>query len=355
MMKKLVSVLMIACLVLTMLPIQAFAATPSYVEVTKSSAPLRTGKAEKYSVVAWVNKGTVLEITESALNLYLHRWYRVRLNTTDGVKSAWIYAGNVKTLSSASGYTTAIKMDKTDVSLNLRGTKTATLSAVMKYKNRTESKSLLVWSSSNPSVATVDSNGKVTAKGVGVATVTVKHKLFSTTATATIKVTEQVTLGVKAKEQSNSSCCSGAAAAAVLKFLNGSSKTDLQLYKEMGSEGVVYKVVNILNKHLGKTVYKYGTYSSQSKFVNAVKSSLNAGYPAIALVKVTSKTYTKYTTNGHFVALSGYKINTDGSVELRVTDSWKTSSNGGTYWVPAKTFFGYSAAHRYPYYLILKK
>lgn len=352
-MKKLISILMIACLVLSMLPLQALAATPSYVEVTKANAALRSGKAEKYDIVARASKGTVLEVTDSQLNLYLHRWYKVRLNTPDGVKSAWIYDGNVKK-ASASGYTTAIKMNKTDISLNLRGTKTATLSAIMKYKSRTEGNSYLVWSSSNPSVATVDSNGKVTAKGVGVATITVKHKLFSTTATATVKVTEQVTLGVKAKEQSNSSSCGGAATAAVLRFLNGSSKSDLELYKAMDSDPTIYKITKMLNKYLGKTVYKYNTYSTQSKYVAAIKASLNAGYPAIALIKIGSNTYFKYKSNGHFTCVSGYRVNTDGSMDLRVTDSYKISKNTGNFWIPAKTFFGYSAAHKYPYYLVTK-
>ena len=355
MMKKFVAILMIACLVLTMLPLQAFAATPTHVEVTKSNAAIRSGKGEKYSIVARASKGTVFEVVDSGLNIYLNRWYKIRLNSTDGVKTAWIFEDNVKKVS-ASGYTTAIKLSKTDVSLNLRGTKTATLSGICKYKNRTESNSQLIWSSSNPAIASVDSNGKVTAKAVGVATITVKHKLFSTTATATVKVTEQVTLGVKAKEQSNSSCCSGASAAAVLRYLKGSSftKTDLALYKEMGSEGNVGKVVRLLNKYLGKTVYRYTTRNSQSKYIDAIKSSVNAGYPAIALVKVTSKTYTKYTSSGHFFVVDGYRINTDGSVDVRIVDSWKTSQNSGRYWIPAKTLFSFSSAHRHPYYLIVK-
>ena len=349
-MKKFVAVLMILCLTLAMLPIGSFAAGKTYIEVTKDNAPLRSGKGEDYSVVVRASKGTVLEAVDSGLNIYLNRWYKV--NTAGG--TAWIYSGNVKKVS-VSGYTTAIKLNKSNVELNLKGTKTVKLNAVCKYKDRVDPN--VTWSTSDSKVATVNSSGNVTAKGIGKCTITAKHKIFGTSASCTVSVIESRTLNVPSKEQSNGSCCSGAAAWAVLKTLKGSSfkKTDLQLFKEMGSTGVVYKVRNIINKYLGTSTYGYGTYKNQKAFENAVIKSIAAGYPVIALVKINSSTYFKYKTNGHFTCLSGYKINADGTVQFRVTDSYKTGKNGGTFWIPAKTFFSYSKAHGYPYYLILKK
>ena len=349
-MKRIIAALMILCLTLAMLPVGAFAAGKTYIEVIKDNAPLRSGKGEKYSVVVHATKGTVLEAVDSSLNIYLHRWYKV--NTAGG--AAWIYSGNVKKVS-ASGYTTAIKLSKSDVQLNLKGTKTVKLNAVCKYKGRTDTN--VTWSTSDSRVAKVNAPGSVTAVGIGKCTITAKHRIFGTTASCTVSVIESRTLSVPSKEQSNGSCCSGASAWAVLRSLKGSSfkKTDLQLFKEMGSTGVVYKVRNIINKYLGSSTYAYRIYKSQSAYEKAVIKSIEAGYPVIALVKITNNTYIKYRSNGHFTCLSGYKINPNGSVQFKVTDSYRTGKNGGSFRIPAKTFFSYSKSHGNPYYLILKK
>lgn len=339
------------CLPLTV-PTETFAESKTYIEVTKDNAPLRSGKAEKYSVVVRATKGTVFEVVSSSINISLHLWFKVK--TSSGM--AWIYSGNVKKVS-VSGYTKEIALNKSSLSFNLKkGAKTAKLNAVCKYKNRNESN--VIWSSSKSSVAVVDASGNVTAKGIGTCKIEAKHKIFGTTASCKVSVTESITLGVSAKEQSNSRCCSGASAYNVLKYLKGASfkKTDLDLFKEMGSSGVVYKVRNILNKYLGKTVYSYdNTNKTKSKYEKAIIKSISANYPVIALIKVNSKKYFKYTTDGHFTVISGYRINTDGSVEFRISDSYKTKSNGGIFWVPSKVLFSYGKAHGYPYYLILKK
>lgn len=349
-MKKFLSVLMIVCLLMTMLPLSALAASKQYVEVTTADAPLRSGNTEKHSIMMRASKGTVLEVLGTTYNQYLNKWYKVK--TASG--NAYIYSGNVKKVS-PSGYTTAITLSKSSLSLNMAGTKTATLKAICKYKSRTDSN--VTWYTSHSKVATVDSKGKVTAKGPGTCSITARHKIYGTVAYCTVTVTEQRTLGTVSREQSNNKCCSGAVARSVLSYLRGSSfkKTDLQLFKEMGNSGAVYKVVNILNKYMGKTAYMYTRARTQSAYEQAVFASIRAGYPVIALVKITSSTYFKYTSNGHFTIVSGYRINANGSVDFRITDSYKTGKNGGAFWVPSTIIFSYSKAHGYPYYLILKK
>lgn len=350
-MKKLIAILVILCTLVSILPMNAFADSVDYVRVTKNNAPLRSDHNEDASVVCRATKGTILEVVDTNWNWWLTKWYKVKT----GNGNAYIFYGNVEEAKNVSGFTNAIKLSTTSKELNLRGTKTINLKAICKYKDRTDTN--VTWTSSNPSVATVDSNGKVTALKLGYATIAAKHNVYGTTATCKISIVEQVILSAKATEQSNSSCCSGAAARTVLQSLKGSSftKTDLQLYKEMGSKGVVYKIRDLLNDYLGKTVYKYGTYSTQEKYEKAVIKSINAGYPVIALVKINSTKYFKYTSSGHFTVINGYEYNPDGSIDFRVTDSYKVSKNKGTFWVPAKAFFGYSKAHGNPYYLILKK
>lgn len=349
-MKRLTSVLLILCLLMTILPLTALAASRQYVEVTKADAPLRSGNTEKHSVVVRATKGTVLEVLDTSYNTYLNKWYKVK--TASG--SAYIYSGNVKKVN-PSGYTTAITLTKSSVALNLAGTRTASLKAVCRYKSRIDAN--VTWYTSHPKVATVDSKGNVTAKGPGTCSITARHNIYGTLAYCTVTVTEQRTLGTLSREQSNNKCCSGAVAWSVLKYLRGSSfnKTDLQLFKEMGNSGAVYKVVNILNKYMGRTAYMYTRARTQSAYEQAVFVSIRAGYPVIALVKITGSSYFKYTSNGHFTIVSGYRINPNGTVDFRITDSFKTGKNGGYFWIPSATFFSYSKAHGYPYYLILKK
>lgn len=349
-MKKYLSLLLSLCLLAMVLivPCSAGAASKKYIEVTKDNAVIRTGAGEKYDIKLRASKGTVIEVLDTAINWHLNKWYKIK--TSSG--SLYIYSGNVKKVT-PKNYTTDIKLDKSAVDLNLAKKESTTLKAICSYKNRSEKN--VKWTSSDPKVASVDSNGKVASVGLGTCTITATHNIFGTKATCNITVTEQVTLNCKPTEQSNSSCCSGASARTVLQCVKGSSPSDLQLYKEMGSSGTVGKIVDRLNHYLGSKKYTYTTKSSQSAYTDTVIKSVKAGYPVIALIKITSKNYFKYTSNGHFTTISGYRRKINGDVEFRITDSYKTNSNGGNFWIPAKDLFGYSKAHNNRYYLIVKK
>ena len=81
---------------------------------------------------------------------------------------------------------TSVKMNKTSLSLE-KGT-TSTLTATVSPSNASNKK--VTWTSSNTKVATVDKNGKVTAKAAGTATITVKTADGNKTATCKITVKE---------------------------------------------------------------------------------------------------------------------------------------------------------------------
>lgn len=69
-------------------------------------------------------------------------------------------------------YVQNLQLDKTNINLDLNGTKTAKITATVEPANA--SNKILSWTSSNPKVVSVDTNGNVTAIGVGSATITVK-------------------------------------------------------------------------------------------------------------------------------------------------------------------------------------
>lgn len=350
MMKRTLTLLLAVVLLATMLPLTAFAAKKQYLEVTKDNAPIRAKASEKGAIVQRCPKGTILEAEGSKINLYLNKWYKVRWKGD----VCFIYSGNVKKVS-LSNFTGALKLSKGDAKLNVSGSNVLRLKCTLKETGKSQTN--VTWSTSDKTVATVSANGVVEARKPGEAVITARHKFYGTTAVCRITVVDSKKLSTTAREQSNNSCCSGAASRVVLQSRLGSSfkKTDLELFGEMGNSGVVYKVVNLLNKYLGKNTYEYVLKKNQKAYEDAVIASIRKGYPVIALVKITDSAYFKYTSNGHFTVISGYEVDKDGKVTFHVTDSFKTGKNGGQFKVPAKTFFSYSKSHGYPYYLILKK
>ena len=87
---------------------------------------------------------------------------------------------------------TGVELSKT--SLNLNVGKSATLTATVKPTDATNKK--VTWKSSNTSVATVDKNGKVTAKAEGTTTITVTTEDGKFTAKCEVKVSEVKVTGV---------------------------------------------------------------------------------------------------------------------------------------------------------------
>lgn len=65
---------------------------------------------------------------------------------------------------------TEIILDKSNVYLGHGNPSTVSLTATISPTDATNK--AIIWSSNNPEIATVDSDGKVTAKGVGITTIT---------------------------------------------------------------------------------------------------------------------------------------------------------------------------------------
>lgn len=133
--------------------------------VTFSSADTTIATVDNAGTVKGVKAGTV----------------KVTVKTTDGNKTAECTV-TVKTPVVA---VTGVSLDKTAQSLEEGST--ATLKATVAPSNATDKG--VTWKSSDTAIATVDSNGKVTAVKAGTATITVTTKSASKTATCAVTVT----------------------------------------------------------------------------------------------------------------------------------------------------------------------
>ena len=160
-------------------------------------------------------------------------------------------------------------------------------------------------------------------------------------------------LNVKSREQSNSYCCSGASIYAVAKYFGVTSKSDVDIYNALGKGKTVVQVTNYLNNNV-KSGYSYVIPKNKDAFYNAIKKSIDAGYPVIALISIPkSEAPFKYSANGHYVVVRGYEKDIFGGIKLYIADSYNTKENGGTFTIDLDKFYSY-ALNRGAY-LILKK
>lgn len=170
--------------------------------VKRPSDPTRDG----YKFVGWLLNGKDYDFnTPVSGNLTLTaKWEKVNntTNTNNDNKKPNNNKNNNNNNNNKKDDTievSSIKLSKS--SLSLKVGENSTLTVTINPSNATDKK--VTWSSSNKSVATVDSNGKVVAVGPGTAVIT--SKVGNKTVTCTVTVTENVTYSVKWEEVKNSS------------------------------------------------------------------------------------------------------------------------------------------------------
>ena len=160
--------------------------TPTSVALNKTTLTLDTGKTSNLKATVYPSNAANKKCTWSSSN--------TRVATVDsngkvtakqvGTATITVKTANGKTAScnvTVQAVPTSVSLNKTSLTLDV--SKSYTLTKTVSPSNAVTS---YTWSSSNISVATVDSNGKVTAKKAGTATITVKT---SNGKTATCKVT----------------------------------------------------------------------------------------------------------------------------------------------------------------------
>ena len=160
--------------------------TPTSVALNKTTLTLDTGKTSNLKATVYPSNAANKKCTWSSSN--------TRVATVDGngkvtakqvgTATITVKTANGKTAScnvTVQAVPTSVSLNKTSLTLDV--SKSYTLTKTVSPSNAVTS---YTWRSSNTSVATVDGNGKVTAKKAGTATITVKT---SNGKTATCKVT----------------------------------------------------------------------------------------------------------------------------------------------------------------------
>ena len=90
--KAVMCLLLVLTLVLVTIPASAFAASDTFIEVTKNNAPARSKRYESGTVLKRYEKGTILKATPCR-NGYGNLWYAV---TLENGRTVYIYSKNVR-------------------------------------------------------------------------------------------------------------------------------------------------------------------------------------------------------------------------------------------------------------------
>lgn len=165
---------------------------PSSVKLSKTNVSVTVGKTYKLSAtvnpsyaenkqVKWSSSNTKIATVDSNGKITTKKVGTVKITckTVSGGKTATCTVKVVPIKVSQ------VKLNKTSITLSY--TKSYTLVPTVSPSNASNKK--VTWASSNTKVATVDKNGKVTAKGVGTATITCKPADGGKGKAATCKVT----------------------------------------------------------------------------------------------------------------------------------------------------------------------
>ena len=233
------------------------------------------------------------------------------------------YAAYIESVASTV-HPTGVSLDKSALELQIsswQGGTSGTLSATVYPSNATDKS--LTWSSSNTNVATVDSNGVVTATGPGSATITVRTNDGGKTASCAVTVVQKYYLDLNGLLNGvNQTTLAGLGMADV--YVNGVLRADdVEDYCVLWPAGTTYEVTDI-HAYDGKLYLGSST--------EAALSGTITGNTSVRLAFVTKVPVTGVTLNK-----TSLTLNKGASETLTATVSPSNATNKSVTWSSSNT------------------
>ncbi len=292
---------------------------------TVNNAAIRLSPSAEGTKLMNASKGSVLKIIGKLTNDADNLWYVI---VTDSGQVAYVYSSNVKTFSKLTLSVSADKFISTGTPSKLT------------YSVNPAAVKGISFTTSNASVAKIDSSGNISGVAGGDASLTAN---VAGLISASLNV--NVSLGVNVYRQTKNNTCAAASALAVLKYRGKcTNMKDTDIF----TGTYVYMVRDNLNKYLGSGTYRWDTFKSLASYENAVRASLAQNCPVIARVAF-SKNYFNYTSSGHYTTIIGIYTGSDGKVWLKLVDSFAhkyasnsyTDASTGIVHLPLETLYNY--------------
>lgn len=154
-----------------------------------------------------------------------------------------------------------------------------------------------------------------------------------------------MSLDVPTCEQINSYYCGPATVQQTVKFYKGSAPSQDAIASQLGTTTAgtdMTRISGVVNNLLGYTQYSLIAIGTQSDWANKVTYALSVKKPVIIDIKAESGSGWPYTTNGHYMNVSGHDRSSS-AARVKVTDPWKL--NLGSRWFDESLVYKVNNAH----------
>ena len=156
------------------------------------------------------------------------------------------------------------------------------------------------------------------------------------------------TIAVPYYKQQNSYYCGPATTRQTVSFIKGSASSQSVIATAIGTTTAgsdLTPMKNYLNNVQSRNAYVITTSPSESYLQFIAEYAVSESSPSMARLKIAKGGNWQYSTNGHFMNISGYKSY---GGYIRVTDpyiGWVQTSSSGTYYVTSRELYVATANH----------
>ena len=131
-------------------------------------------------------------------------------------------------------------------------------------------------------------------------------------------------LSVNCFKQETNYWCGPATVKQTINYMNGSSSSQKTYANQLGTSTSgtdMTSIPSVLNNNISSHRYSYMSIGSFSNYTNNICSALSSGTPIVIDIKATGQEGWPYSTNGHYINISGIDSNSRHNL-LMVTDPW---------------------------------